>query len=606
MQTLDGAIKLLCDNWSLFEKSQDPKMLLALSLLFERMKNPHSYVSMVGETSSGKSTLINAFLQRKLLKVGAKPTTGTVTWLEYGTSPEDKFYAVTKDAQIAEISLQEFKTLTMKPTEDILRLKAELVGDKTDYKGLTIFDTPGYNSLILEHEEVLREFLPESDVIVFPVSYRVGFGQEDQGIMTIISELSADGDTIPVILVVNRVPKGVTITDSRVREIKSHAEDTLHRPVSKLLLIQSSEPEEEGHSTLPDANALWSHVKDIAFSKERQKSFVRKCNEFLASFFTKLKSEFECSILAARAPLSVDILREQQAKLQEDRQQAFAIVEKYIERITKQVPKIMDRSMSTLLADIDSAIDDASKWVDIMDCTTYIKAHVILFGIRRITKDITNYISAEIEQMDEEIEERANRAFQRLNDQVNMVEEPQLKALLANLTARIAEQLTGQATNVLLNSFGGVGGTAAGLGNLVKMAVKRIGKLFGKTFSKEVYTAIGKFFTKKMMTVLGAAMDAVVEFVLYLKESLTWQKDLKTKIHKVLDDWKASALKELVDKSLPDLKKNNRESVKQCFDNIDQEFQNTIDAQIKSISESEIAIKEKDIATIEVALASLN
>ena len=605
MQTLDGAIKLLCDNWSLFEKSQDPKMLPALSLLFERMKNPHSYVSMVGETSSGKSTLINAFLQRKLLKVGAKPTTGTVTWLEYGTSPEDKFYAVTKDAQIAEISLQEFKTLTMKPTEDILRLKAELVGDKTDYKGLTIFDTPGYNSLILEHEEVLREFLPESDVIVFPVSYRVGFGQEDQGIMTIISELSADGDTIPVILVVNRVPKGVTITDSRVREIKSHAEDTLHRPVSKLLLIQSSEPEEEGHSTLPDANALWSHVKDIAFSKERQKSFVRKCNEFLASFFTKLKSEFECSILAARAPLSVDILREQQAKLQEDRQQAFAIVEKYIERITKQVPKIMDRSMSTLLADIDSAIDDASKWVDIMDCTTYIKAHVILFGIRRITKDITNYISAEIEQMDEEIEERANRAFQRLNDQVNMVEEPQLKALLANLTARIAEQLTGQATNVLLNSFGGVGGTAAGLGNLVKMAVKRIGKLFGKTFSKEVYTAIGKFFTKKMMTVLGAAMDAVVEFVLYLKESLTWQKDLKTKIHKVLDDWKASALKELVDKSLPDLKKNNRESVKQCFDNIDQEFQNTIDAQIKSISESEIAIKEKDIATIEVALASL-
>ncbi|MBQ7178129.1 MAG: hypothetical protein IJS08_12005, partial [Victivallales bacterium] len=507
---------------------------------------------------------------------------------------------------IADISQAEFEVLTLKPTEQLLRLKAELAGTKADYKGLTIFDTPGYNSLIIEHEEVLREFLPESDVVVFPVNYRVGFGQEDQGIMTLIAELSAAGNEIPVLLVVNRAPKGATLeNDVRIKEIKSHAEDTLHRPVTKLIIIQSSLPDAEGHSTLPHTDALWSQVKEIAFSKERQESFVRKCNELLANFFNQYKLELEGIILAARNPEAVDLLREQQARLQEDRQAGFAIVEKYTERMKRQVPRIMEHSMANLLDEVDAAINDASKWVDIQDCTTYINAHVVPFGTRKVAKEISDYISSEIELMDKELEELANRAFQRLNDQVNTVEEPQLKELLGNLTMRLAQQVGGKAANAMLGSIGGVGGSAAGLGNLVKMAVKRIGNLFGKTFGREVYNTIGKIFTKKMMAALGIGMEAVIEIVFYIKESLTWRNELKERIHEVLANWKDTALKELVEQSLPELQKNNHESVGKCFDAINSEFQNSIDAQMKAIPKEEVARMEKDIAKLTTALATL-
>ena len=64
--------------------------------------------------------------------------------------------------------------------KNLLRLQTILPHPSQKYDGLNIFDTPGYNSLITEHEEVLRNFIPECDVIIHVVAYRVGFGLQTQ------------------------------------------------------------------------------------------------------------------------------------------------------------------------------------------------------------------------------------------------------------------------------------------------------------------------------------------------------------------------------------------------------------------------------------------
>ena len=224
-------LTVLEKNWDLLEKSPDEKMLPAMKLLHEHLVNPRSYVTLAGETSSGKSTLINAFLKRKFLSAKARPTTGTVTWIDYGTSDSEKLYAINRDATVEELDYPTFLSLSENPDSDLLRLKADLPGDEDDFRGMNIFDTPGFNSIISEHAEVLKEFLPESDVIVFPVSYRVGFGSSDQQLMNMIYDIGEKFGKIPVILVVNRVPAGIGENDKRIEEIRSHAEDSLHDKV---------------------------------------------------------------------------------------------------------------------------------------------------------------------------------------------------------------------------------------------------------------------------------------------------------------------------------------------------------------------------------------
>lgn len=606
MQSLKQLSNILEDNWDLLAKSEDEKMLPAMRLLHERMENPRSYVTVIGETSSGKSTLINAFLQRKLLKAGAKPTTGTVTWLEYGVSSEDKFYAINKNAQVAEISAVEFGRLSVSPSPQLLRLRAQVPGDKTDFHGLTIFDTPGFNSIIVEHEEVLREFMPESDVIVFSVAHRVGFGQMDQELMTLVSELPTECGEVPVLLVVNRVPDDVDVkNDSRILEIKSHAEDSLHRSLEDLIVVRSSMPDENGHSTLPNADEVWAKAGKIAFSQERKDSFVKKCNEVLATYFTQRLNELQGIIFAAQNPQGIAKILELQESLSENLAASFEIIEKYTNRMTRQIPKILDKSVAGLLKELDNEIDNASKWLDIMDCSNFITNHKIPFGIRKVTKEISEYIASEITLMDAELSEMANTAFLKLSQQAQMEKQPEMAKLLNNLCLRIGQQLMGKTAGTMLRSLGGVGGMAAGTGNLVKMGVKRIGKIFNHTFGREVYRTIGKIFTKKLMTAAGIITDVIVEVVGYLRECKKWQGELKTNTHKCIEQWREDALNDLLNTAIPSLQENNRTSVIQVFDGISKQYQSSIDAQKSKISPAEMESMQKDVSTIQEILLKL-
>ncbi len=606
MQSLKQLRDILEENWDLLAKSKDNKMLPAMRLLHERMEDPRSFVTLVGETSSGKTTLINAFLKRKLLKVGAKPTTGTVTWLEYGVGSNDKFYAIDRNAQVAEISAAEFDRLSVSPTEQLLRLRVQIPGDKIDFQGLTIFDTPGFNSIIVEHEEVLREFLPESDVIVFAVSYRIGFGQMDQELMTLISELPTECGEVPVILVVNRVPDGVSAkNDSRILEIKSHAEDTLHRPLEDFLIVRSSMPDENNHCTLPNAEEVWAKAGKLAFAHERKESFVKKCNEILTAYFTQRLHEVQGIILVTQNPQGIAKLRELQDSLSENRAASLKIIEKYTNRMIHQIPKVIESSVANLLEEVDQEIDDASKWVDIMDCSNFISNHKIPFGIRRVTKEISEYISSEIELMDEELSEMANRAYMKLSQQAQMEKQPEMAELLKNLSLRIGQQLVGKTAGTMLRSLGGVGGMAAGTGNLVKMGVKQIGRLFHHTFGREVYKNIGKIFTKKMMAAIGAAADAIMEIVGYLRECNKWQDELKTNAHKAIEQWCEEAQQEILETSIPSLQENNRDTVIQVFDDMDKEYQTSIDAQKSTIEPAEMASMQNDVSSIKAILPKL-
>ena len=53
----------------LFDSISDKERLALIRLIKHRLRNPQSYVTIIGETSTGKSSLINSLFQRQLLPV---------------------------------------------------------------------------------------------------------------------------------------------------------------------------------------------------------------------------------------------------------------------------------------------------------------------------------------------------------------------------------------------------------------------------------------------------------------------------------------------------------------------------------------------------------
>lgn len=184
----------------------DNREITAMSrFLYERISNHDSYLVFLGETSSGKSSVINGFLGADILPMKACPSTAAITEVEISSNvSSDEFYAINKNATIEKIDKEMFLQLSEHPDNNLKRLKVIRNANKKGFDNLRIFDTPGYGSIIEEHEEVLKDFLPNSDIIIYTVNYKIGIQDEDYVFLSFLRELVRPDVKIFCLLIVAR------------------------------------------------------------------------------------------------------------------------------------------------------------------------------------------------------------------------------------------------------------------------------------------------------------------------------------------------------------------------------------------------------------------
>lgn len=88
----------------------------------------------------------------------ANPTTAAITEVELSNRvSSDEYYAINKNAAIEKIDEELFLQLSELPDDKLKRLKV-IKSVNPAINNLRIFDTPGYGSIVKEHEEVLKDF----------------------------------------------------------------------------------------------------------------------------------------------------------------------------------------------------------------------------------------------------------------------------------------------------------------------------------------------------------------------------------------------------------------------------------------------------------------
>ena len=120
---------------------------------------------LVGEFSSGKTSLINALTDSKQLEIATKPTTATIYLLHFG---QDRQYATIHRADGSEETVEAIGSLKNSELADVPLVDIYDTSTRVP-RDLVLVDTPGLSSPDARHKDALIGFLPKADAILMAV-----------------------------------------------------------------------------------------------------------------------------------------------------------------------------------------------------------------------------------------------------------------------------------------------------------------------------------------------------------------------------------------------------------------------------------------------------
>lgn len=134
-----------------------------------KQTNTELVFPLVGEFSSGKTTLLNALTDCKKLETATKPTTATIYELHFGCE-KCSANVLTSNGQLEEYDIDNLKNEVLKDATVV-----NIFDTSTRVPSTTILvDTPGLSSPDPKHKQTLVDFLPYADGILLCVEVNQG------------------------------------------------------------------------------------------------------------------------------------------------------------------------------------------------------------------------------------------------------------------------------------------------------------------------------------------------------------------------------------------------------------------------------------------------
>lgn len=191
-------------------------------------QNANLLIPLVGEFSSGKTTLLNALTDSKKLETATKPTTATIYEIHFGCN-KCEANVVLSDGQVAHFDdLGELKNDQLSDAQIVT-----VFDTSTKVPSSTILvDTPGLSSPVVKHRQVLVDFLPSADAILLVVDINQ---QVTRSLTDFIDMIKLSKRPVYIVLT-----KSDTKSVSEIETAKQYIVNNCKLPVQQVVVVSAA------------------------------------------------------------------------------------------------------------------------------------------------------------------------------------------------------------------------------------------------------------------------------------------------------------------------------------------------------------------------------
>lgn len=192
-------------------------------------QNKELIIPIVGEFSSGKTTLINSLTNSRKLETASKATTSVIYEMYFGC--EEEYAEIIYEDGHIEV-LDNIESIINDSLDKVKLIRVYDTSRKLD-KSTILVDTPGLSSNDPKHIESLSNYLPNSDALFLFIDINQ---QVTKSLLNFIEK--NDLLHLPIFLVIT---KKDTKSNSEIEEIKNYISKNIKLSIENVISISSKE-----------------------------------------------------------------------------------------------------------------------------------------------------------------------------------------------------------------------------------------------------------------------------------------------------------------------------------------------------------------------------
>ena len=303
-----------------------------LRAIDERTQNPSAQLilPLIGEFSAGKTSLINALTDSKVLEIASRPTTATLYQIIFG-SPENKAVALTAEGESVELQLDSMKNeeLLKYPTVNLFDTSTKVPKD------IIFVDTPGLSSPDPKHREVLISILPRIDAILLTVDANQPI---TRSLLAFVKEMRLAEK--PIYLILNKTD---TKSTGELQDLKAGIARDIDLPIDSVVCTSASTG---GVSELQQLLTKIQGQKTQIIAKVdalRTKELIGELRAFIAEILRSSSSPKELK----------EAVRAQERELE----RLQSNIRQLMERVEEKLSDKVDETQSTLRTQLWSSLN---------------------------------------------------------------------------------------------------------------------------------------------------------------------------------------------------------------------------------------------------------